>query len=436
MGNLKGWAVKKNISPSQQLLDSLQEQKRSAFTGMYEDIYADVLLVDNGETRFVLASAELGMFPGQNRLAEKIRDKYGIPTGQIYLSSTHNHQMILAFDEGEGPSDGAEKASNLPYIEFVHEQILDALDTCIKEMAPVRLGYGKGLSYINVSRDCPSLAGTMQAANFAGYSDKTLAVLKMESVETGKLIAIFANYGMHNNVLFGNLLDGSFRQAGGDLSRAICRYVEAAVPGCVVFWGIAAAGDQNPIHMGFIFRCEHDGKGGYQAKVHTLSPQDSFLLLEDMASVQGQDILRIQSEIDQWEESPRIAGVSCSVNVRGRRNYRSCGITSLMPGEKPEKIPAAPLELKCRAAVVGDIVFLGINCEAYSRLGSLIKERFSGQKIIFIEMAYGHAGYIPDSETEKLNGFGTLATMVYDCAEMENAVLDAFDKLREQLGIG
>ena len=433
MGMLNGWAVKKKITPSQQLLDSLREVKRSAFTGMYEDVYADVLLLDNGKTRFVLASAELGMFPGQNRLAAQINKQYGIPIEQIYFASTHNHQMIQAFDAGEGPADGLSGDFNVPYIDFVHQQVLDGLETCLKEMVPVRLGYGQGLSYINVSRDCPSLAGTMQASNYAGFSDKTLGILKMESADSGKTIALFINYAMHNNVLFGNLLDGSFRQAGGDLSRAICRYVENVLPECVVFWGIAAAGDQNPIHMGFNFRCEHNVDGSYAARVHTLKPEDTMLLLEDMASVQGQDVLNTEKSVCVWEEQPIIAGVSESFTVRGRKNYRSCGIESLMPGEMPEKQPADPVTIKCRVARVGDIWFAGINCEAYSRLGHLIKQQLPGKQVIFIEMAYGHTGYLPDSETEKLGGFGTLATMVYDTADTEQAILECFSRLAKQL---
>lgn len=63
------------------------------------------------------------------------------------------------------------------------------------------------------------------------------------------------------------------------------------------------------------------------------------------------------------------------------------------------------------------------------------RSAFTGmyEQVIFIEMAYGHTGYLPDSETEKLGGFGTLATMVYDTADTEQAILECFSRLAKQL---
>ncbi|MCH5352607.1 MAG: hypothetical protein J1E06_03985 [Acutalibacter sp.] len=431
---LKGAVVRRVVTPPQELIDHERNAGHTRFTGAYEDVYMDTWVISNGESSFVLISGEFGMFPGQLALAKRIEEQYGIPCTNIWFTCNHNHQNMLASDPGEGPSEMGAVRMNGDYVDFVAERAMSALEEAMGRLEPVKLGFGQGESYINVSRDCPSLAGTIQASNYAAPSDKTLVVLCMERLSDGKKLGVFINYAMHNNVLFGHQMNDTYQEIGGDCSGAVCRYVESFIgEDCPVSWGIAAAGDQNPIYMSFNFRAEKGEDGGLAVKVHTLQPEDSFLLMHQMAATQGQDVLSVLNNMTDWRDSLSSASAEKRTTVRGRKNYRSQGLQNLMPGQTVEKIPADPVEFRCRLAVLGDIAFVGINCEAYSRLGSLIKEALPYQKIVFIEMAYGHAGYVPDSETEKLNGFGTMATMVYDTKEMEDAVIGAFKALADEI---
>lgn len=434
MSQLMGAVARRVVTPPQDLLEREHAAGHCDLTGVYQDIYLDVWALAQGEEKFLLFSGEFSMFPGQQRLANRIGESYGIPCERIWFACNHNHQTLNAHDVGEGPLEQPPVPMGEEYMEFVAEQALSALEEALGNLVPVRLGFAQGNSYINVSRDCPSLAGTLQAPNYAAPSDKTLAVLCMESVETGKKLGVFLNYAMHNNVLFGHRMNDTYHLLGGDCSGAICRYVESfLLDGCPVSWGIAAAGDQNPIYMSFHFRCEKGPEGQYAVKVYTLQPEDSLLLMEQMASVQGQDALRLLEGMVDWRESLAFAAGEKRVTVKGRKSYRSQGIGMLQPGQVVEKIPSDPVEFRCRLAVVGDVAFVGINCEAYSRLGSLIKQALPYENIVFLEMEYGHAGYVPDVEMAKLNGFGTMATVVDDPAEMEAAVLGAFQELAQSL---
>lgn len=433
MGKLKGYMVKKAITPSAEMLEEYAKRGTSDFVRAYEDTYVTTMLLDNEDTKFVLSTIEMGSFPGQKRLAERIEDTYGVPRGNIWFAATHNHQTLMAYEGGEGPSDKNDDSMNVDYIDFVHGIVMDSLKEASNKLQPIRLGYGQGESWINVSRECPSFAGTLQNANFAGPSDKTLSLLKLTD-EKGNPKGIFVNYAMHNNVLFGYRMNGEFRESGGDLSGRICAFVEQGLPGdCPVGWGIAAAGDQNPVHMGFNFICEHDGAGGYKMNKFDLELATARRLIDKMASEQGQDILRIQETVTEGMEEAQIRSAEIGVDVKGRQSYRSLGLRGLKYGEAVEKKESTPVHFNCRLTTIGDIAFVGINCEAVSRLGRLIKERLPWKKVIFIEMAYGHVGYVPDSETEKFNGFSTMATMVYDTEEMERKVLGAFDELVKKL---
>ena len=56
-----------------------------------------------------------------------------------------------------------------------------AVEGAIASLRPARYGFGTGESYINTNRDQLFEDGFwMQGQNYAGFSDKTLAVMKWE----------------------------------------------------------------------------------------------------------------------------------------------------------------------------------------------------------------------------------------------------------------
>ena len=79
MGKLKGYMVKKAITPSAEMLEEYAKRGTSDFVRAYEDTYVTTMLLDNEDTKFVLSTIEMGSFPGQKRLAERIEDTYGVP---------------------------------------------------------------------------------------------------------------------------------------------------------------------------------------------------------------------------------------------------------------------------------------------------------------------------------------------------------------------
>jgi len=79
-------------------------------------------------------------------------------------------------------------------------------------MQPARIGYGTGSLYLNANRDAiddqPRLWS--QEPNLDYPSDKTLAVIKVESL-SGELIAVYMNYAMHaNTLLLEGMISGDF----------------------------------------------------------------------------------------------------------------------------------------------------------------------------------------------------------------------------------
>lgn len=432
MGNLKAAAVKAMITPSENWWNTYGTNSGRGFTGMYEDIYARILVLAGETQKFILIAAELGSFPGQKRLAAQIEAEFGVPEGAVWLTSNHNHQMFIALDEEDGLMKGFSDPAGEAYIKEVHEAVMDGLRQAMAQLKPARMGFGTGLSYINVNRDCPRPAGTILGSNPGGYSDKELAVLYVEDLK-GNPIYVFANYAMHNLMLFGSTYAKKFDKAGGDISAAISRYVEEWIPGCVAGWGIAAAGDQNPIYTSNLFNHKKTENDTWEEYATFLEVDTCFTLMDHMARIQAQDILQIKQGITEYTEDFSLAFAITSQEVRGRKSYCEMGIFTLLPGQVFEKIESDPVKFSCRLAVLGDIAFVGINCELYSRLGSMIKAMLPYKKVIFLEMIFGLAGYIPDAESEKLNGHGTWSSRAYSGAETEIGLKNAYQRLIEEI---
>ena len=106
------------------------------------------------------------------------------------------------------------------------------------------MGYGTGISYINVNRQIidPKTDRWWEGPNREGPSDKTVAVLKFESL-SGEPIAVYYNYAVHA------VIAGQLDQVSGDIPGAASRYIEDSFDDRVVaLWSSGAAGDQNPIY--------------------------------------------------------------------------------------------------------------------------------------------------------------------------------------------
>ena len=118
---------------------------------------------------------------------------------------------------------------------------------CAKQkLAPARVGYGTGVSYINVNRQIidPKTGQWWEGPNHEGPSDKTVAVLKFESL-SGEPIAVYYNYAVHA------VIAGQLDQVSGDipgatlaLHRGLVRRQRSSPCG-----RRGAAGDQNPIYF-------------------------------------------------------------------------------------------------------------------------------------------------------------------------------------------
>src|SRR6185436_9466114 len=199
------------------------------YLGVLDRLYARAIVLDNGAARAALITVDAGGLSDAvwQAVTRQLETELRIPTANVLLTATHTHSV-----PGPPAADYATK-------------IVDAVRGAQQKLTPARVGYGTGESYINVNRQItdPKTGKWWEGPNREGPSDKTVAVLKFETL-TGEPLTVYYNYAVHG------VIAGQLDQVSGDIPGASSRYIEDAFGGSVVaVWSTGASGDQNPIYF-------------------------------------------------------------------------------------------------------------------------------------------------------------------------------------------
>jgi neutral ceramidase len=253
-GPLKAGAGRVDITPDANAIPR-------PYTSILDNLYARAIYLENGHDRAVLLNADVGAISTAitDKVSAEISRELNVPSANVLISATHDHRAI--FGGPRLPAGVAPGQENSPAKAF-EEKLVSGLEQAAKlahdSMQPARIGFGSGNLYLNVNRDAIDEQTRLwtQEPSLDYPSDKTLAVVKIESL-SGQLIAVYLNYAMHANSLF---LNG---MVSGDFPGEAQRYLERTYDKSVALWTSGAAGDQNPLY----WRADHVVE---QARIHAV----------------------------------------------------------------------------------------------------------------------------------------------------------------------
>ena len=102
-----------------------------------------------------------------SQVSEQAEKELGIPVRHLLLTATHTHSVPFGTVRDLAP------------------RIAMAISQAAARLQPVRMAYGTGVSYINVNRNLidPKTHRWWEGPNYAGVSDKTVAVIRFETLE-------------------------------------------------------------------------------------------------------------------------------------------------------------------------------------------------------------------------------------------------------------
>lgn len=407
-------------------------ERPKSFTGVLDPLHARAIVVDNGAAAVALVSVDAIVIPEATwqNASSRIERELKIPAKSLLLMATHSHSTPF-----------------VPYASMA-DKVFEAVKLAQQRLQPARMGYGTGVSYLNVNRNIidPKTHRWWEGPNYDGPSDKTVAVLTFESL-AGEPLAVCYNYAMHA------VISGQLDQLSADVPGAASHYIEDSFDNKVVaLWSSGAAGDQNPIYFQQTYdlreiRVQDYAKRGEDISnkmppggqgldrqnptVQRLMNQQKQLVLS-MGQLLGEEVLHVLRGVKRLDATARLYGNQKLVSCPGRE--RTDAGRAGYPGTYKD---AGPIELRLSLVLIGDVALSGVDAELFSLIGQRLKKesRFARTMLCTLTNGRANSGYIPNEAAFGYNTFEVLSSKLKPgCAEdsIVEGLLDLMDEARKQ----
>jgi neutral ceramidase len=420
---LRVGAAKVDVTPSQ------GELPKNGY-GILDHLYARAIVLDNGEVTAALVTVDAGAIPDAlwQNVSQQIAKDLGIPVTHVLLTATHTH------------SAGGQRGADYP------QKIVEAVRLARQRLAPGRVGFGTGESYINVNRQIidPKTGRWWEGPNRDGPSDKTVAVMKFETM-AGVPIAVYYNYAVHG------VITGQLDQISGDIPGATSRYIEDSFDDQVVaVWSNGAGGDQNPIYYQQTYDLRDIRTREYATRgidiSNAMPPGGQGLNRNDpvvarlmnqqrqmagsMGQFLGEEVRYVMRGIERLDSEVPIAAGTATVTCPGRERTNDG-----RAGFEGTYKDAAPVDIRLGLMRIGDVMIGAVNAEVFNPIAQRLKRQSPSKATMMTTLTNGSArsGYIPDDESYGKYTFEVLSSRLQPgCAEtaIVNGILRLIDDAR------
>jgi hypothetical protein len=421
--SLKAGAAKVDVTPAERDLPKNYE-------GILDRLYSRAIVLESGSMSAALITVDAGAIPDQiwQGVTQQIEKEFGIPTTNVLLTATHTHSVPGQTGAG--------------YV----QKIVDSVRLARQRLAPARVGYGAGVSYLNVNRNIidPKTRQWWEGPNYDGPSDKTVAVVKFESL-TGEPIAVYYNYAMHAVTV------GQLDKVSADAPGEVSKYIEDSLDDkAIAVWSTGAAGDQNPIYYQQTYDLREirikeyaargidisnsmppggEGLNKSDPRVAKLMNQQKQMIVS-MGQFLGEEVLHVMRGMQRMESNVGIYAGQKAISCPGRERTNS-GRAGFAGTYKE----AAPVELRLGLLKVGDIAIGAVNAEVFNPIAQRLKQESPFTRTMMVTLTNGMArsGYIPNDAAYGMYTFEVLSSRLQPgCAETSivNGILDLIAESR------
>jgi hypothetical protein len=399
-GMLRAGAARVSITPAPDaaLPMSGYAGRTEGFRSIHDDLNVRAIVVDDGTTQAAIVSCEvIGIAQAlADRIIERVAREAGIPHDNILVAAVHTHAAPAIGTYNE-TAEGDIARRRDEYVRKLEDAIVNGVRQAKANLQPARIGFATGTANVNANRRAPDAdGGWMLGNNPDGVSDKTVAVIKLETL-SGQPIAIFSNYAVHGTVLGqGNL------QISSDLPGATARVVETHYGDAVVSpWTSGAAGDQDPIY-----------------RVGT-----DFRNVAALGRLLGNEVIRVADGIKTTTSRARIRALQKVVSCPGKRTVQNPGPNREYRIEDADSVP-----IRLSLLVINDIAFAGVSGEVLTNIWLRLKRESPFTRTIMVTHCNGSSGYLPDDAAYDQVSYEIVTTHVKrGCAEA--AIVDGFTEM-------
>src|SRR5262249_46113941 len=203
--------------------------------GKIHDLYAKALVIEDSRgARVTLVTTDLLGLPRAltSEIAEHANKSYGVKREQILFNSSHTHTgpVVKSSLAGAYELDATQLALIEEYTRELKNNLLEVIGEAIRDLAPVRLSFGRSTAPFAMNRRQFTSAGVVIGVTPEGVVDREVPVLRVESVD-GKLRGLLFGYACHNTTM-----TGEFYQFSGDYAGFAQAAIERAHPGATAMF--------------------------------------------------------------------------------------------------------------------------------------------------------------------------------------------------------
>jgi hypothetical protein len=382
------------ITPEIPIIMQGYGNRKEPFKGIHDSLYAQAMYLANGKEEVLLITSDLighshhyvGILKGM------INRETGIQQDKIFVTATHNHG---------GPVNGTYgRPEKLPddvqeYVDVLYRKLLKISVEAKRQIQPVKIGYEKGESRVNINRRAVYSEGEIWLGrNPDGACDHDLDIIKFTGTG-GKPVAVHVNYPCH-----GTCTGQDNYQVTGDWPGITAQMMKEKLGKDVIIMVTAgASADINPIY----------------------GPNNNFRQVNAVAHGVASTALELVAKCVTTEFS-ELASASRSATFPGKKGWETH-----LP---QESVAGDDVTIHFSAIRMGNIVMAGISGELFTAIGMNVKSRSAGNTTIMTH-CNGASGYICTDASYEEGGYEPKVSRLMPGSEMafENTLVELIESL-------
>ena len=233
-----------DITPTEPVRLGGYAQRVKPCSNVVDHIFVKALALDDGTgaiTLFVSADTIGAPRPFNDALAERIEKELKIERSRFVFANSHCHSTPILygrFTDANGSSPEEFEATKR-YTDFFRDQAFAAAQQAVRELAPVRLHFGRGQAFFTVNRRQFKPEGLKIGIDPDGIVDRDVPVLRVLR-DDRSLMAIVFGYACHN------VTPGPSDEISGDWAGYAQEDLEHTFPGSTALFITGCGADANP----------------------------------------------------------------------------------------------------------------------------------------------------------------------------------------------
>jgi hypothetical protein len=374
----KAGAAKQDITPKEPVpMWGYGERHALLSKGTLDPLHASAVVIQIGDIKLAIVGLDLGRSPSESslqRIRARIAEQAGIVHSLIAGSHTH-HGPVLELSNAKTRGKGRYDAA-IRYYQELEDAIVATIVEADKASVPAKLATGsKPITGFNRNRHTKLRPIPI---------DGSLAVLRLDNAETGKTIAMIANFAGHPTMLPAETL-----QFSADYVGAMKQAIEQELGGVAIFMQ-GAAGDlsvnkgSNSDHVEF-----GNALGREAIKISGSIP----------AYHAGKPSLEVREQ--QFRFEPRVDLKSPLIRIA----YSAAFFPELVANFVDEYADGIRPRMTI-ALLNGDIALVGVSGEFFCQHAIRLRERARMNQLFYFGYCNGYHQYFPTIEAAAEGGYG------------------------------